>query len=306
MTIIAGPLPTPTTPDKTITPAVDRRMRYAGLSPGLLAAGDGATTQNGTPDMRVLVAAISGCLVDDGLAFGAGKYWIESDAQVTVGPLAASDPGNPRIDLIVAKVQDTDAGDGSLTPQITYVTGVAAASPSVPATPARCEALYQVAVAAGATTIVNANLTDVRRFSAPVGALPKMAIKTSDTGTFGGTIGALTDPAGLSVTITADGVTPYRVIGNVRSYESGTLDDLIGVYIREGSTKLAGCFSPRIRITGTAEGGGMFSTKPFTPTAGTHTYKITVAKEAGTAGSNAKLNATTDENTWIAVERVFG
>lgn len=310
MTIIAGPLPTPTAPDKKITPAVDRRMRYAGLSPGLMAAGDGVATQTGTPSMSVLVAAISGCLVDDGLAFGHGAYWFESDAQATVGPLAASDPGNPRIDLVCARVHDTDQGDADLTPALVVVAGTPAASPSVPATPARHEALYQVLVGAGVTTIVNANLTDVRRFAAPIGPLPKYAKKTSDTGTFGGTVGttggALVDPSGLSVTITADGVTSYRVLAHVRSFQSGNVNDLIKVLIREGSTVLTACFSPRIAITGTAEGGGLLSSEPFIPTAGTHTYKITVCKAAGTAGSDAKLNATSDEPTWIAVERVLG
>jgi hypothetical protein len=167
VTIIAGPLPTPTAPDQKLTPTVDRRARYSHLSVGLLAAGDGAVTAAPSPDMTVRVAAISGALIDDGVSFGAGKYWFESDAQATV-TLDAADGSLPRIDLIVAKVQDTDAGDGSLTPQLTKVTGTPNASPTAPATPARCLALAQISVPAADTTISSGQITDVRTFAGTV------------------------------------------------------------------------------------------------------------------------------------------
>src|SRR2546423_9628450 len=63
-----------------------------------------AVTQNGTPNMSVNVAS--------GLAFISGTegtkqgtYIVENDGTVNK-TITASDPTNPRIDLVVAKVQD--------------------------------------------------------------------------------------------------------------------------------------------------------------------------------------------------------
>jgi hypothetical protein len=209
MTIIAGPLPTPTSGDKKITPTVDRRARYSHLTAGVLATGDGQVTAAPTPDMTVRVAAISGALIDDGVSFGDGKYWFESDAQATVGPVTASDPGNPRIDLIVAKVQDTDAGDGSLTPQLTYITGTPAASPAAPAVPARCLALAEVRIDAAATTITSGKITDRRvvaasKLASSSDLLEYVPGSNTDSPAFTGswttwlTLGSLTVPAWAS------------------------------------------------------------------------------------------------------------
>ncbi|MEE8471676.1 MAG: hypothetical protein V3S82_00755 [Dehalococcoidia bacterium] len=69
-----------------------------------------------------------------------------------VGLLAAADPVNPRIDIIVAK------RDGTLA----AVTGTPALVPVPPAAPANSIILAEVAVAALAVTITNADITDVR------------------------------------------------------------------------------------------------------------------------------------------------
>src|SRR5712691_3964225 len=73
-----------------------------GIHPAL--GGQLAVTQNGTPNMTVNIAA--------GFAFISGTegtkqgtYFCENDATVNKS-IAASDPTNPRIDLVVAKVQD--------------------------------------------------------------------------------------------------------------------------------------------------------------------------------------------------------
>lgn len=101
-----------------------------------------------------------------------GEAYIEgtrfaSDAIETL-PISAADATNPRIDLVVLRL-DTVAG----TVDFAVLTGTAAASPTAPLptqTTTRWELpLAQVAVAANATTIAAGNVTDLRAF-AQVGA----------------------------------------------------------------------------------------------------------------------------------------
>lgn len=93
------------------------------------------------------------------------KSWLYSDAVVNV-PIATADPTNPRKDRIVAKfdmsVDPNTVASNIVT--ITVVAGTPAGSPSAPAEPANAITLAIIAVAAGATSIVNANITDSRPF----------------------------------------------------------------------------------------------------------------------------------------------
>lgn len=103
---------------------------------------------------------------------GAGPYLcaLASQGQFT---LADADPALPRIDRIVARLYDTALGDSMPTTPalaspggmvIQSVTGTPSSSPTVPALPhADAITIAHVAVAAGATQITNANITDMRR-----------------------------------------------------------------------------------------------------------------------------------------------
>ncbi|HYH69137.1 MAG TPA: hypothetical protein VD866_30870 [Urbifossiella sp.] len=82
-------------------------------------------------------------------------------------PIATADATHPRIDIIVMTTdvsQDPDASAANIA-SITVVAGTPAASPAVPSTPANSLLLSKVAVAAGATSIVNANITDMRAYA---------------------------------------------------------------------------------------------------------------------------------------------
>src|SRR6266496_494426 len=96
------------------------------VHPGL--GGALAVTQNGTPNMSVNVAA--------GMAFIAGTegtkqgtYIVQNDATVNKA-IAASDPTLNRIDLVVAKVQDTQYSGATNSWSLAVVTGTPAGSPS--------------------------------------------------------------------------------------------------------------------------------------------------------------------------------
>lgn len=116
-------------------------------------------TAQGSPNMTVN-AGSGWCSIVSSTS-NAGVYVGYNDAPVIL-TIATSDATNPRIDLIVATVND-QAYSG-VTNNITYqvITGTPAGSPTAPATPSNSISLAQIAVAAGVTTITSANITDTR------------------------------------------------------------------------------------------------------------------------------------------------
>jgi hypothetical protein len=117
-------------------------------------------TQTGSPSMGVIVK--SGVAWVPGTQSGTqGVYGVTNDADSTL-TVTAADPTNPRIDIVVFTVRDTQysgAIDDSL---LQVVAGTPAGSPVAPATPANSLKLANIAVGAGVTSIVTANITDFR------------------------------------------------------------------------------------------------------------------------------------------------
>lgn len=93
-----------------------------------------------------------------------GKYLVVNDAVLNV-PLAAADPADDRIDLIVLQVNDPVAGSAR-TPinvaEVVAITGTPAGSPSPPALPDTAIPLAEVTVTASATFVTNADISDSR------------------------------------------------------------------------------------------------------------------------------------------------
>ncbi|HEY9474989.1 MAG TPA: hypothetical protein VIS06_14195 [Mycobacteriales bacterium] len=144
--------------------AVQFRRAFQALfgRPGIIAPTDLDVTAKGTPDMSVNVAA--GQVVVAGTeSAGQGYYVVYNDATINLA-VAASDPTNARIDLIVAKVQDQEYSGTVDAASIVVVTGTAAATPSAPTAPKNSITLAQIAVAANANSVTNADITDKRVF----------------------------------------------------------------------------------------------------------------------------------------------
>jgi hypothetical protein len=138
----------------------DRWLAKLMLAEGIFTSGALAVTQNAAPGMSVFVAAGNALVQNDSAE--AGSYLIYNDATVTKA-IAAADPANPRIDRVIAQIYDATDISGALNKwAIEVLTGVAAGSPAAPALPSNAMSLATVAVAAGATQIVNANITDTR------------------------------------------------------------------------------------------------------------------------------------------------
>lgn len=130
-------------------------------SSGVLDPGDLAVTASATPDANVNVAAGVALIAGTTSALQ-GTYLGRNDGSVVV-PIAANASGNPRVDLVVARVRDSQYdGGGDDDWVITTVQGTPAPSPSAPATPASAVSLATVAVANGFSAITSADITDTR------------------------------------------------------------------------------------------------------------------------------------------------
>lgn len=148
-----------------------------GAAHGVCGAGHLAVSQSATPAMSVDVAAGSAFITGTASALQ-GPYNMVNDASVTLA-IAAADATNPRRDLVIAQIRDdTYDGSGFRDARLTVVTGTPAASPSDPSLSAHPNALVlaRVSVAALASTITNANITDLR----PLAGFEKLYQESAD------------------------------------------------------------------------------------------------------------------------------
>jgi hypothetical protein len=117
-------------------------------------------SQSGTPGMSVQIAA-GHSIIPGTQVSNQGYYVAFNDAAATVA-IATADPSLPRIDRVCVVVQDSFYSGANNQVIFQTVTGTPASSPVAPAAPNNALSLATVAVAAGTTSIVDANITDVR------------------------------------------------------------------------------------------------------------------------------------------------
>lgn len=113
-----------------------------------------------------------GCM-DPALTTAQGPYWYVNPAAAT-HTLTAADATNPRLDIVVAEVNDHDEDASGLREAITrYIAGTPNPAPVEPAIPAGCDRLATIAVPASPGA---ASVTDRRRYTAaPGGIVPVTA-----------------------------------------------------------------------------------------------------------------------------------
>jgi hypothetical protein len=131
--------------------------------------GNGAMAVTPTTGMNVQASAGYCCVANSTSSLQGGYvFGLMTSGLLTV---AAADTTNPRIDLVVAYVNDL--GDDASSSYVAIVTGTPASVPSAPSVPANSLTLAQIAVAANVTSIVAGNITDQRSWVvAPGGILP--------------------------------------------------------------------------------------------------------------------------------------
>ena len=143
-------------------PAENDRLTTQGTwsQSGVRRTADLAVTQNSPTAMSVLVAAGWAAIVGTTTS-NMGTYMVYNDGS-TAATITAADATNPRIDRVCITVNDSAYTGAVNNVVISVVAGTPAVSPTAPATPANSISLATIAVAAGATTITNANITDTR------------------------------------------------------------------------------------------------------------------------------------------------
>lgn len=87
--------------------------------------------------------------------------------------VATADGSHPRIDIVIAQVNDLGTSGSNCT--VAVVTGTPATSPTAPATPAASLLLAQVLVPTSASSIVSGDITDKRKWTAPPGGIIPVA-----------------------------------------------------------------------------------------------------------------------------------
>lgn len=162
-------------------PAENDRLTMQGIiaTTGIIGSSSLAVTQNSPVGMSVLVATGWGAIVGN-YQSNMGVYQFYNDASA-VATITTSDPSNPRIDRICITISDAYYTGALNQVAINVVAGTPAASPSAPATPTNSISLATVAVAAGATQITTANITDTRASvttNLPVGDLTEVQAGT--------------------------------------------------------------------------------------------------------------------------------
>ena len=141
----------------------DRLSQQALLSnTGVVGSASLLVTQNSTPAMNVNIADGWASIVSS--TNDAGVYTIYNDATQNVA-ISAADATNPRKDIVVATVNDAYYSGSTNNVVFQVIAGTPAVSPTQPATPSNSILLAVIAVAANATSIVTANITDSRTFS---------------------------------------------------------------------------------------------------------------------------------------------
>ena len=169
-------------------PAENDRLSMQAIiaTSGIINTASFLVTQAASPAMAVQSAAGWGAIVGS-FTTNMGVYQFYNDAatQLTV---TTSDPSNPRIDKVVVTVSDAYYTGSSNTVAFQVIAGTPAGSPVAPATPVDSLSIATIAVAAGATSITNANITDTRvsvTTNLPVGDLTEVAAGTGITVTSG-------------------------------------------------------------------------------------------------------------------------
>ena len=127
---------------------------------GIIGSSSLAVTQNSPAGMSVRIASGWAAIVGTTTS-NMGVYTVFNDA-TTVATITAADFTNPRIDLVCVTVRDAFYSGANNDVIFNVVAGTPAGSPVAPATPANSIALATVAVAANASTITTADITDVR------------------------------------------------------------------------------------------------------------------------------------------------
>jgi hypothetical protein len=142
-------------------PAENDRLTMQGIvsSTGIIGASSLAVTAQGTPNMTVNVASGWGAILSSTANAGIYQFYNDATAILTI---STANPSNPRIDRVVATVNDAFYSGTTNNVTFSVVAGTPAASPTAPATPSNSISLATILVGTSVTSITAGNITDTR------------------------------------------------------------------------------------------------------------------------------------------------
>jgi hypothetical protein len=201
-------------------PAESDRLNAQALyaTTGIIGSSSLAITQNSPAGMSVLAAPGWAAIVGTTQA-NMGVYTAYNDAS-TVLTVTTANPTNPRIDRVVVTVRDSYYTGAFNDVIFQVLAGTPAGSPTAPATPANSISLATIAVGAGVTSILTANITSTRvstTTNLPVGDITEVQGGTGITVTSG--TGPIPSVA-INTAVTAD-LTTAQTLTN-KNLTSGT------------------------------------------------------------------------------------
>jgi hypothetical protein len=278
----------------------DRRFWGSGLGEGYLSIGSYQVIQRAAgANMTVDVASSvgDGAVVTGDSVTAQGRYFVPPTAANVNVDIAAADATNPRNDLVVLEVKDDqhDASGLNLA-RVRVITGTPNGSAALtdapgvngtPALPSSCMPLAVVRVAAGATSIATAAISDRRPSARPYALLGRTQLATSFTTSATHTTA---QDEGLSLSVT------YAAARQLRVSFMGSLGASGGaqgaqVKILRGSTTVY--LVTNSRALSTVFGDNVFYSLTFAgPVAGaTETFKVQLNALSNNTAVNSYGNA---------------